>query len=64
MFTCGPPVLSSVCVCTRDGVGQSEVRLQQPHAFAVEELKGRQDFSQHASAELKRLQQLFKGLAS
>lgn len=47
-------------MCTRDGVVQLEVRVEQPHTFAVQELEGRQDFSQHASAQLKGFQKLIK----
>lgn len=37
--------------------------VEQPHALAVQELVGRHDFSQHASAQPERLQQLLEGLA-
>lgn len=48
---------------TWNGVGQFEVSVEQPHALAVQELVGRHDFSQHASAQPESLQQLLEGLA-
>lgn len=57
-------VCKCVCEHTADGIGKFEVCIQQPHAFTVQKLIGWQDFSQHASAELERLQQLLKRLTA